>query len=90
MKTNNESMKTNNESMKTNNELIQWLQENSSGYYRPSYDAAERLGSCLFVIREIMDALPERRDWLNPDLEKVAKEILSWDDNPPAETTTNQ
>jgi hypothetical protein len=29
-----------------------------------------------FVLKQIIDSLPSRRDWLDPDIEKAAKELL--------------
>lgn len=30
----------------------------------------------FFVLSQIMDDLPEKRDWLNPDLERLIKNLL--------------
>ena len=67
--------------MKTNEELIEWLREHSSGSYRPSADGADRLQLALFVLRDIMRDMPAKRDWLNPDIEKNVKWLLSLDNH---------
>jgi len=65
--------------MKSNAELIKWLRDNSSGVYRPSNEAADRLADALYVIRGILTDLPQNRDWLNPELERAAKLLISLD-----------
>jgi hypothetical protein len=65
--------------MKTNAELIKWLRDNSSGVYRPSNEAADRLADALYVIRGIITDLPQNNDWLNPELERAAKLLISLD-----------
>lgn len=68
--------------MKTNAELIKWLRDNSSGVYRPSNEAADRLADALYVIRGIITDLPQNNDWLNPELERAAKLLISLDAPP--------
>ena len=65
--------------MKTNAELIKWLRDNSSGVCRPSNEAADRLADALYVIRGILTDLPQNKDWLNPELERAAKLLISLD-----------
>lgn len=67
--------------MKTNAELIKWLRDNSSGVYRPSNEVADRLADALYVIRGILTDLPQNRDWLNPELERAAKLLISLDND---------
>jgi hypothetical protein len=67
--------------MKSNAELIKWLRDNSSGVYRPSNEAADRLADALYVIRGILTDLPQKRDWLNPELERAAKLLISLDNS---------
>jgi hypothetical protein len=31
---------------------------------------------CLLLLKAIIDDLPQNRDWLNPDIEHAAKELL--------------
>lgn len=62
-----------------NEELVEWLRENSSGIYRPSAEGAERLDMALHVIRDVFSSIPQRRDWLNPETERIAKRLLSLD-----------
>ena len=33
----------------------------------------------LWCLKEIMEELPEERDWLNPDLEKMIKKLIKED-----------
>ena len=68
--------------MKSNPELIQWLRVNSSGDYRPSAEAADRLERALHLLRQITQDLPMKRDWLNPDLEREAKSLIALDRDP--------
>ena len=37
-----------------NSELIQWLRDNSSGVYRPSAEAADRLEQSLYLLQSIL------------------------------------
>ena len=37
----------------------------------------EELEATRFLLRQIVEALPSRRDWLDPELERAAKAILS-------------
>lgn len=30
----------------------------------------------LFILKQIIDMLPSHRDWLDPDIERAAKEII--------------
>ena len=36
-----------------------------------------RVGLLLACLKSIINDLPQSRDWLNPDTEKVARELLS-------------
>jgi len=65
--------------MKTNAELIAWLRDNSYGVYRPCNEVADRLADALYAIRGILADLPQNKDWLNPELERAAKLLISLD-----------
>jgi hypothetical protein len=49
------------------------------GLSQPPAEAADRLESALHLLRQIMQDLPQKRDWLNPDLERSAKALISLD-----------
>ena len=43
-------------------ELIEWLEENSSGIYRPAYDAAQRIKQLKEDIRTAMHKIDMNED----------------------------
>ena len=43
---------------------------------RPAFDVNYQ-ASLVFAVRELLGSLPERRDWFNPDAERVFREYLS-------------
>lgn len=56
--------------------LTQWLRDNSSGVYRPAREAADLIERQQVIICRLIEALPQKRDWLDPELEQAAKEIV--------------
>ena len=36
----------------------------------------ERVKDLEYVLRQIIDSLPSRRDWLDPDIERIARKLL--------------
>ena len=65
--------------IKSNKELIEWLRANSSGVYRPSAEGADRLEFALYIIRSIKTSLPQKRDWLDPQIEKYMDNLIKLD-----------
>lgn len=63
--------------MTSNKELITWLKSNSSGSYRLSAEGGERLDLALYLLNQIMQDMPQNRDWLDPNIERATKELLS-------------
>ena len=59
-----------------NKELIQRLRDNSSGIYRSSREGANRLELALYLLGQIKNSLPQKRDWLDPDIEKSVDRLL--------------
>jgi len=60
-----------------NKQLCQWLRDNSSGVYRPSAVAAERIENLLTQLKRMQDALAkteERKKWWMNNAEYIAKE----------------
>ena len=35
-----------------------------------------KCGDLNFVLKRFLDELPSRRDWLDPDLERIAKDLV--------------
>jgi len=54
-------------------EMLEMMLERGE-WVKPEQSDSEQL--CLSCLKELVDELPIKRDWLNPDLEKTIKNII--------------